>query len=236
MRYIRLFMEDGKKRETIVHRRPALPREFLEASRRRRFAGAVAEIVHETGVHAVTVTRICRTARSARSTFYDLFENINDCLRYAVGEGFEHLFAPVREVGEQDDDWLLGVERAITGFYAAVAADPLLAELFLIHSFAVQMDDEGRDFDAGVAAMVTLLAGGREESPAESEPVPLTEDYLARVIISLAVLKLRQGEGETLPSQGREMTLLVGNAYLGIEQAARILGAAKVGAQASAPK
>jgi AcrR family transcriptional regulator len=226
-----------KKREmTTVHRRPALPREFLEASRRRRFACAVAEIVHESGVHAVTVTRICRTARSARNTFYDHFENVNDCLRYAVGEGFDHLFAPVREVGEQDDDWLLGVERAITGFYAAAAADPLLAELLLIHSFAVQMDDDDRDFDAGVAAMVTLLARGRGKSPAKGEPVPLTEDYLARVIISLAVMKLRQGEGETLPSHGREMTVLVGNAYLGIEQTARILGAANAGAQAPSPK
>lgn len=219
---------------TTVHQRPALPREFLEASRRRRFARAVAEIVHESGVHAVTVTRICRTARSARNTFYDHFENVNDCLRYAVGEGFDHLFAPVRQVEEQDDDWLLEVERAITGFYAATAAEPLLAELLLVHSFAVQMDD--RDFDAGVAAMVTLLAGGREASPAKGAPVPLTEDYLARVIISLAVLKLRQGEGETLPSHGREMTLLVGHAYLGIEQTVRILGAAKVGAQAPSPK
>lgn len=219
-----------------MHRRPALPREFLEAGRRRKFARAVAEIVHESGVHAVTVTRICRAARSARGTFYDLFENINDCLRYAVGEGFEHLFAPVREVGAQDDDWLLGVERAITGFYAAVAADPLLAELFLIHSFAVQMDGDDRDFDAGVAAMVMLLAGGRQESSLKGEPIPLTEDYLARVIISLAVMKLRQGEGETLPSHGREMTFLVGNAYLGIEQTARTLAVENVGAQASSPK
>lgn len=220
-----------------MHQRPVLPREFIEASRRRTFARAVAEIVHESGVHAMTVTRICRAARSARTTFYDLFENVNDCLRYAVGEGFEHLFAPVREVGEQDDDWLLRVERAITGFYAAVAAEPLLAELLLVHSFAVQMEDDDRDFDAGVAAMVALLAGGRGRSAARGEPVlPLTEDYLARVVISLAALKLRQGEEETLPFHGREMTFLVGNAYLGIEQTARILGAASVGAQASSPK
>lgn len=82
-------MVGEKKGETgTAHRRPALPREFIEASRRRRFARAVAEIVHESGVHAVTVAQICRTARSARSTFYDHFENVDDCLRHAVGEGF----------------------------------------------------------------------------------------------------------------------------------------------------
>lgn len=139
-------------------------------------------------------------------------------------KAFEQLFAPLREVGEQDDDWLLEVERWITGFYAAAAEEPLLAEVLLIHSFAVQMDDD-RDFDAGVAMMVALLAGGRGKEPVEDELIALTEDYLARVIISLAASKLRQGEGGTLPSHGREMTVLVGNAYLGIEQTTRILGA-----------
>jgi AcrR family transcriptional regulator len=229
-------MVGGRSEATSGNRRPTLSREFLEASRRRRFARAVAEIVHESGVHAVTVTRICRAARSARNTFYDHFRGVNDCLRYAVGEAFEHLFAPVREAGAQDDGWLLEVERAIMAFYAGVVAEPLLAELLLVHSFAVQMDDDDRDFDAGVAAMMTLLARGREEDPARAEPVPLTEDYLARVIISLAVLKLRQGKGETLPSHGREMTALVGNAYLGIEQTMRILGSANVSAQAPSPK
>lgn len=230
-------MVGEKKGEAgTAHPRPALPREFIEASRRRRFARAVAEIVHESGVHAVTVARICRKARSARNTFYDHFENVNDCLRHAVGEGFEQLFAPLCEVGEQDDDWLLEVERWITGFYAAAAEEPLLAELLLVHSFAVQMDDDGRDFDAGVAVMVALLAGGRGKEPAKGELIALTEDYLARVIISLAVLKLRQGEGKTLPSHGREMTVLVGNACLGIEQTTRILAAANVGAQGSSPK
>lgn len=228
-------MVGEKKGEfATLRRRPDLPREFIEASRRRAFARAVAEIVHECGASAVTVAQICRTARSTRNTFYGLFENVNDCLRYAIGEGFDHLFAPLRELGEQDD-WLLEVDRAITGFYVAAAAEPLLAELLLVHSFAVQMDD-GRDFDAGVAVMVALLAGGRRKSPAKGEPIALTEDYLARVIISLAALKLRQGEGEMLPSHGREMTVLVGNAYLGIEQTTRILGAANVGAQASSPK
>lgn len=208
---------------TAVQRRPLLQREFIDANRRRSFALAAAELAHEFGVHAVTVTLICRTAHSARNTFYEQFDNVNACLRHGVGEAFEHLFASLREVGGEQDEWLLDVEAAIAGLYGATAADPLLAEMLLIHSFGVSLESGDPDFDSGVSALAGLLARGRSESPAAEEPMPFAEDYLARVIISLATLKVRQEEAQTLPAETREMTLLVGTSYLGIEQATKIL-------------
>lgn len=221
-----------------VQRRPVLSREFVEANRRRNFARAAAEIVHESGIHIVTVDRICQTARSTRSTFYNHFSNADDCLRYGVREGLELLFAPLRRQGgeESEADWLLGVDRAITSLYTAIAAEPSLAELILVHSPAIPQEDDDLGLDAGIAIVKALLAEGREHSPAAGEMVPLTEDFLARVIVSLAALKLSRGEVEMLPLHGREMTVLVGNAYLGVEQTTRILGPANAKAQSSAPK
>lgn len=208
---------------TAVQRRPLLQREFIEANRRRGLALAAAELAHEFGVHAVTVTLICRTAHSARNTFYEQFDNVNACLRHGVREGFERLFASLRETGGEQSNWLLEVEQAIAGLYGAAAAEPLLAEMLLIHSYGVALEPGDPDFDTGVRALAGLLARGRGESPAAREPMPFAEDYLAQVVISLAALKVRQEEAQTLPDQTREMTLLVGTSYLGIEQAARIL-------------
>jgi hypothetical protein len=53
--------------------------------------------------------------------------------------------------------------------------------------------------------------------------MPFAEDYLARVIISLAALKVRQEEAPALSTDTREMALLVGASYLGIDRAAKIL-------------
>jgi AcrR family transcriptional regulator len=208
---------------TAVQRRPLLGREFIEASRRRSFARAAAELAHEFGVHGVTVTLICRTAHSARNTFYEHFENVNACLRYGVREGFEQLFGPLRETDADKDEWLLDVERAIAGIYGAAAAEPLLAEMVLIHSHGVALEPGDPDLDAGVSALAVLLARGRSERPQAGEPMPFAEDYLARVIVFLAALKVRQEEAPALPAETREMALLVGTSYLGIEETARIL-------------
>jgi AcrR family transcriptional regulator len=208
-----------KKRATP--RRPDLAREFIEAARRRSFALAAAEVAHEFGIHAVTVSFVCQVAGSARNTFYDHFANVGECLRHGVREAFELLFMPFREVG--DGEWLEEVERAIAGFYGAAAREPMLAELLLVHSFGIALKDEDPDLDAGVVAMTALLARGREEVEGEVVPIPLAEDYLARVISSLAALKLRREEAETLPAHTREMTTLVGIAYLGPQRTMRIL-------------
>jgi AcrR family transcriptional regulator len=208
---------------TAVRRRPELPRAFIEANRRKSLARAAARVAHEAGVHAVTVTLICREAHSARNTFYGHFHNVEDCLRHGIREALEYLFAPIREGGAEGSEWLPEVERAITGFYAAAAAEPLLAELLLVHSAGFHHDDGGSDLDTGLEALAALLAGGRAQAAAAGGPVPLAEDYLTRAIVSLAALKLRQDEGETLPEHSREMTLLVGSVYLGNAETGRIL-------------
>jgi AcrR family transcriptional regulator len=219
-----------------VNRRPTVSPELKEAKRRRALVLAGAALVHESGIQEVTVDRICRQAHVAPRTFHEHFQTVDDCLRSGVEAGSEELFAPIRKASERPDAWLLDVERAITGFYAAVAAEPILAELLLVHSFAIPRQGSSPDFDTGAAAMAELLAAGREQGPVQSQAPPLAEDYLARVIFSLAVLKLHAGEAETLPFHGREMAVLVGNAYLGAEQTARILRPAGADSQAPSPK
>lgn len=217
------------RRMTPARRRPLLSREFIDDNRRRTLALAAAELAQESGAHAVTVTDVCRKARSGRNTFYVHFRSVDDCLRLGIREGFDHLFGPVLRIAEEDEgEWLVRVERAVGGFYAAAAENPALAELVLVHSFGVPRKVGESRHEDGIAVVEQLLAQGREDVAA-SAPMPLTESYLAGVVVSLATLKLRQGEATTLPAQTREVTLLVGSMYLGIEHTARVLGAGDLG-------
>lgn len=206
---------------TQARRRPPLPREFIEEHRRRTYVVAAAELAQESGIHALTVTNLCQRAQSARNTFYDHFRNVDDCLRLGIREGFDRLFGPVLQIAEEDEEeWLARVDRAVGGLYGAVAEEPTLAELVLVHSFGVPSEAGDLRYEDGVAAIERLLAQGRRETLGPIEPMPLAESYLAGVILSLATLKLRQGEAPALPAETREMTLLVGAVYLGIEQTA----------------
>jgi AcrR family transcriptional regulator len=203
--------------------RPTISRDFLERERRRRFVAVAAEIAHEAGLGGVTASLICRRARSAKNTFYELFDSAADCLRYGVNETEQMLFAPVREQAG-GGEWLEEVEAAIIGLYEAAAAEPVLAELLLVHSFGVELGAEDRGYDAGVAELSALLERGRAAAAERglAEPNPLAEEYLARVVVSLAGLKVRQGEAASLLGEVHEMTTLVVTGYLGAEAASLV--------------
>ena len=160
----------------------------------------------------------------ARNTFYGLFESATDCLRHGILEGFQRLLEPVRRPS-QGEPWLDQVDLAVGGFFAAVAAEPLLAELCLVHSFGVAEGGENPDFEAGVESIAALLSGGRKAAAGargRPEPPAPTEQFLARTIVSLAAGKVRRGEAATLPDHRGEMVLLVASSYFGIEEGSRM--------------
>lgn len=179
-----------------------MPRSFLEGHRRLRAAMAAVEIAHEIGLGAVTVKGICQRAKMGRSGLYDVFDNVGDCLRFGFAEAFELVFAEVREVSQEDGPWLQQLNAGLDRFFAAVAERPLLAEFCLVHCFGAADSAEGHDFEAGVATIAALI----------SDQPSLAEDYLARTIVSLAALKLRQGQAKTLPAHRKQMAALVANA------------------------
>jgi AcrR family transcriptional regulator len=217
----------GGKGAVASSRRPALSPDFIQFHRRRRVVVAVAELTSEFGIGAATVGRICKLSRMSRMTFYDLFASASDCLRYSFAEAFEGLFAPVREASLGGDWWLGGLDRALEALFETAAGEPALAELCLVHCFGAAAEAEGHDYEAGVGLIAELLAGGREAGRERlgrdyCEPPALVEDYLARTIVSLAALKLKQGQGKTLPEHRAEMVMLSASAFFGAEEAGRL--------------
>jgi AcrR family transcriptional regulator len=188
---------------------PDLPREFVAAAQRRRAVDAVAEIAHESGVASVTTAAICRTARMARTTFYGHFDGLSGCLRYSFAESYRQLVGPLALA--DGHDWLSTVESAIGAFYAAVAAHPPLAELCLVHAPTAREESSGADLEATVDDLRKLLAQARLH---DGQPtIPLVEECLARVLVSLAASRARREEGDRLLAERAEMVSLVASAY-----------------------
>lgn len=206
-------------------RRPQISREYLDGHRRRRLVDALAELLHEFGRPGTSVTNIVRLAGTARNTFYELFGSSEDCIAYggslALGEYFVSLDAE-----DGGGEWLLEAERALTGFYETVAAEPILAELLLVHCAACKLE-AGRE--AGRSAegrFVPLLQRGRDTASSRygrSLP-PLTEEYFSTTIVTLAARRILEGRPEALPGEARGMVGLVGGFFLGAAQADQLLG------------
>jgi AcrR family transcriptional regulator len=201
---------------------PVLPRAFVEAHNRRRIVRPVAELAHDQGIERVTTAKICQRAKMSRVAFYALFETSAGGLRYAFEEAFAEVFKPAEAAAAGIEPWLKRVETGLGAFYAGIVAEPLLAELCLVHSAGTTGEAPAHYYEAVVELAIRLIAGGRVAGLAANrksyrDPGPLIEEYLARSIVSLAALRLRQGGAKQLPGQREEMTLLVANAFLGSE-------------------
>lgn len=206
-------------------RRPRVSRAFIEMHRRRRYVDATAEILHEFGRRGVTTVNVIRLAGGARNTFYEVFRSIDDCIAYGIGLAEAELFGHLDEL-TGEDDWPAELDRAISGFYEAVAAQPMLAELFLVHSIVLRTDVGRVAFESGGERFVPLLDRGRVEAEARGlPPTPAgIAEGMSRSIVALATTRVRGPEVETLPAEARGMAVLVGGFYLGGEAAMELLG------------
>jgi AcrR family transcriptional regulator len=207
--------------------RPEITREFVLQHRRRRYAAAAAELLHEFGRPDLTVEMLVYSAGTARNSFYAVFENANDCLAFAVDDARERLLRPVRGTAEAGE-WLPRLREAIAGFYAAVAEDPLGAELLLIHSFAVELGAERDGFEAAVGDLEHLLAGGRAAAAEAGPPSPpaLAEEYWARAVLTGAAAALPEQDLARLPGLAAQLTDLIATCFLGGGPASRERGRA----------
>jgi AcrR family transcriptional regulator len=208
-------------------RKPRISREYLEAHRRGRYVDASAELLHEFGRQGSTVTNLVRLAGTARNSFYEVFTGAEDCIAYGVGLAAEEIFATLdAQTGE--GEWLAEVEGAIGGFYAAVAARPLQAELLLIHSAGCRSDIGREALPRGIDRLAALLQRGRAESESRGlcPPPPLADQYLAWGIATPAVLQVRNAESASLPRESHGVSALVAGYYLGSEGSEEVLAGA----------
>jgi AcrR family transcriptional regulator len=178
-------------------------------------AAAVAEICHEFGTRALTANTICTLARVSRATFYKLFTSVDECLSFAVEDAYTRLFVPLVDAGLAYP-WLKRTEVALRVLFEQFAAEPLSAELYLVHSFRLSAEPSGIGPWRGAADLERLLAAGREEAIlGGGEPAGTAEEYWASATLAIATKAILNREADRLPEQAPQLTRLIGESYLG---------------------
>jgi AcrR family transcriptional regulator len=179
-------------------------------ARRRRFARAAAEVARGSGLGGITVAAVAEAAGTGPDAFDETFPDLDHCLRFGVRDGFEQLTAPLRRL--EGEDWRERLEAAIGAYYAAVAADPLLVELYLLHSYRVRLRPGDPGLHESVLAFAPLLEAAGAESGQENLP-PGVEEFLGWAIVAAAVGEVRAGRAAELPAQSAEVAAYVALFY-----------------------
>jgi AcrR family transcriptional regulator len=187
------------------NKRHLLPQKFVQDHQRRRLVIAIAELAHEHGTVNVTTSRIVAGSHMSRGTLYELFESKDACLSFAFEQAYERIFDPVSAVCGAEP-WIDRVNAALDSLFAAIEAEPLLAELCLVHSLGAPEDTSVHQ--AGVETLIKAITPG----PSADDLRPAsrhTEELLARGILSLAGRRVREGRTATLPKEKGELVRLV---------------------------
>ena len=145
---------------------------------RRRLLLAFVEVLAEQGLENASVGRVCKRAGVSRRTFYEIFDDRDECLLAAFDAAVERIGQPVvaaysGEGGTQRArDWRERVRAALAVLLEQLDAEPDLARMCVVETLkAGPLVAERR---AGVlSALVAVVEQGRGEARRGHEPPPL---------------------------------------------------------------
>jgi AcrR family transcriptional regulator len=166
---------------------------------RRRLLTAIVELVYERRTGGLTVATVCDRARVSRKTFYDLFDDCEECLLAAFQDGVAHAREAVIEavVSGQQSHGAQGAggaggagevgsargvlgwrERVRVGLGALLAffdREPGIARLLVVDALG-SGERTLRARQRALAGLIAVVEEGRSEARTTRQPPPLTAE------------------------------------------------------------
>ncbi|HLH15105.1 MAG TPA: helix-turn-helix domain-containing protein [Solirubrobacteraceae bacterium] len=201
-------------------------------TQRTRIVWAMIELASEAGVERVSISRVVARARVSTRTFYELFEDRDDCLLAAIAAAYE--LARERALAGYDGraPWVERVRGGLRELLGLFDEEPQVARLLVVHSTAAG-PAALRLRSQALAELARVLDGVRADLRAQ--PPPLTAEATVGAVASVLHSRLLKREHEE-PLSGllNSLMSMVALPYLGASAARRELSRSQAAARAAA--
>jgi AcrR family transcriptional regulator len=193
---------------------------------RRRLLLAFVEVLAEQGLEHASVGRVCKRAGVSRRTFYEIFDDRDECLLAAFDAAVERLTQPVVAAYEGRLPWRERVRAALTILLEGLDAEPDVARMCVVETLkAGPAVAERRAVVLGV--LVAAVEQGRDEARRGNEPPPLAGQGVVGGALSVIHARLADAQANGHPQllidlTGALMAMIV-HPYLGSAAARREL-------------
>jgi AcrR family transcriptional regulator len=154
----------------------ALPRDEVAAHQRERLVEAMVQAVNERGVVATTISDLVARAGISRRTFYEHFENKEDCLLATYDTVVETEVQRLLSLAGSGKGWLEQLEAIIRALFDAIGDRPDAARLICVEMGASGAVGVQRWAD-GATRFEHFISAGFEHGPGT---IP---DPVARAIV-----------------------------------------------------
>lgn len=118
--------------ERLPHGPHRLTREEVESSQRGRMLWAMIEAVSESGFAGTPVAEVLRRARVSRETFYDNFDNREDCFLAAYEVAVQLVMVSMEEAGSSGATGRERLALMLERYLGTLASVPDAARTFMV--------------------------------------------------------------------------------------------------------
>jgi AcrR family transcriptional regulator/DNA-binding MarR family transcriptional regulator len=166
-----------------------------EVQRARMLIGAV-EVIGDLGYGGMSVARVCARAGVSRRTFYDLFEDREDCFLEVFEETVARACVVAQDAASGESTWRGRVRAGLSALLLFAGDEPVLGSLLVKDALGcgpIVLQARARRLET----LHGIIDQGRDEAQAGGELPPLTAEGTVGAV--LAVIYMRMLERDRRP-------------------------------------
>jgi AcrR family transcriptional regulator len=169
---------------------------LVERVQRERLLAAMTDAVAEMGYQDTTIAKMLRRARISKITFYELFDNKEQCFLAAYDDALAHAFERIERAceAERSAPAQQRLEAAVEALLDFLAEEPAVARLCVVEILAATMD-----------RFAAMLAGYAAETNPGRELGPIAVRALVGGAEEVIYTAVERGDVAALPSQAGDI-------------------------------
>jgi AcrR family transcriptional regulator len=199
-------------------------REGVGEYQRARMLRAMVEVSRERGAGNVTVAHVVARSGVSRRTFYELFDNLQECFLAAFDQAVERASVPVVEAYERSGRWREKVRGALVALLVFLEDEPGLGALMVVDALGAGPGALERRASV-LEVLIDAIDRGKEEIGPGKRTLPtrLVAEGVVGSVFAVLHARLLEQDREPLTSLLNPLMAMIVLPYLGPAAARREL-------------
>jgi AcrR family transcriptional regulator len=183
------------------HKHPEGHRQVAEVQRVRMLTAMVQEVA-ERGAANVSVGHVVGRSGVSRRTFYEIFDDGEDCFLAAFQETLQHAASVVVPAYGTGGAWLARVRAGLAALLGFLDGDRAAARLLIVESLAAGPRVLKRRQEV-IASLLGVVEQGRTEGKPKLDPPALTAEAIVGGLLSVIHARLAGADSGTGTTHNR---------------------------------
>jgi AcrR family transcriptional regulator len=215
-------VETQQRHARLRERANGSARTQVSHAQRTRIVSAMVQLACDQGVESATATKVIRLARVSRRTFYELFEDRDDCLAGAIEDAVALVADRARAAYSNEARWVDRVHAGLLAVLQFFDEEPELARLCVVQALAADTATLTRRGEV-LDQLALVIDEGRNARRPPCRPLPLAAEGVVCGVLGVIHARLLQQDPSPLVDLVSPLMGMIALPYLGTAAAQRQL-------------